>query len=400
MSYSYTLSMVIPASPVEIYEAWLDSVAHAEMTGGGEAVMSDEVGAEISALDGQITGRNLELVPTKRIVQSWRTAEFDDETEDSIVTILLQETEDGTVLTLEHSNVPDHYKSYEEGGWQSNYFEPMVAYFNEFEDDFDEPGQNSQPAATAESEPDDEAEGGDEPAVEHQRELEPEYERETEFRSENAAEYEPETEREPETEQASDAQHEPEAEHAHERQSERHPDVTAMPNAPPRAARGTSRARARTAPGRERGTGGLTARKATPRGAVNRGNVAAPETSVAERAEKPATNKKAAQPTADKNDAKQGTNKKATKSVTNKKATKPAAKKAAKSSAKKKQSAKKKTPAKKKTAKPAAKRKSANPGTKKKTAKKSAQRSAKRSAAKTATRSSAAGSRKSRRGKR
>jgi hypothetical protein len=63
MSYSYTLSMVIPASPVEIYEAWLDSVAHAEMTGGGEAVMSDEVGAEISALDGQITGRNLELVP-------------------------------------------------------------------------------------------------------------------------------------------------------------------------------------------------------------------------------------------------------------------------------------------------------------------------------------------------
>ena len=66
MPYTYTLSTVIPASPAEVYEAWLDSIAHAEMTGGGEAVMSDEVGAEISALGGHITGRNLELVAPER----------------------------------------------------------------------------------------------------------------------------------------------------------------------------------------------------------------------------------------------------------------------------------------------------------------------------------------------
>jgi hypothetical protein len=91
--------------------------------------MSEEVGAEVSAWDGYITGRNLELVPGERIMQSWRTSEFDDAHEDSIVTILLQETDDGTLLTLEHSNVPDAQRSYEEGGWQSNYFEPMIAYF-------------------------------------------------------------------------------------------------------------------------------------------------------------------------------------------------------------------------------------------------------------------------------
>ena len=81
MPYSYTLSTVIPASPAEIYRAWLDSVAHSEMT-GGEATMSDQVGADVSAWDGYITGRNLELVPGERIVQSWRTTEFDDEFED------------------------------------------------------------------------------------------------------------------------------------------------------------------------------------------------------------------------------------------------------------------------------------------------------------------------------
>ncbi len=130
MAYSYTLSAVIPARPAEVYQAWLDSILHAEMT-GGEANMSDEVGADVSAWDGYITGRNLELVPGERIVQSWRTTEFDDEFEDSIVTVLLQETEEGTLLTLEHSNVPDTHRSYEEGGWQSNYFEPMIAYFGE-----------------------------------------------------------------------------------------------------------------------------------------------------------------------------------------------------------------------------------------------------------------------------
>jgi uncharacterized protein YndB with AHSA1/START domain len=149
MPYSYTLSTVMPASPAEIYRAWLDSIAHSEMT-GGEATMSDEVGADMSAWDGYITGRNLELVPGERIVQSWRTTEFDEEFEDSIVTILLQETEDGTLLTLQHSNVPDEHKSYEEGGWQSNYFDPMIVYFSgPKEEDLVEPEPEAPPPVSA-----------------------------------------------------------------------------------------------------------------------------------------------------------------------------------------------------------------------------------------------------------
>jgi uncharacterized protein YndB with AHSA1/START domain len=128
MPYTFTLTATIPASPQEIYEAWLDSIGHSEMT-GGEARMSDEVGAAVSAWDGYISGRNLELIPAERIVQTWRTSEFTDEHEDSVISIVLEESGDGTLLTLEHSNVPDEHRSYEEGGWQSNYFEPMVAYF-------------------------------------------------------------------------------------------------------------------------------------------------------------------------------------------------------------------------------------------------------------------------------
>ncbi len=34
MPYAFTLTASIPPTPEEIYEAWLDSLAHSEMTGG------------------------------------------------------------------------------------------------------------------------------------------------------------------------------------------------------------------------------------------------------------------------------------------------------------------------------------------------------------------------------
>jgi uncharacterized protein YndB with AHSA1/START domain len=152
MPYTFTLTATIPASPVKIFEAWLDSIGHSEMT-GGEATMSNEVGAEVTAWDGYISGRNLELVPGERIVQSWRTTEFADEDQDSIITVVLQEVDEGTLLTLEHRNVPDAHRSYEEGGWQSNYFEPMVPYFGEIKGDIAEPAPYPTPATSAPKKP-------------------------------------------------------------------------------------------------------------------------------------------------------------------------------------------------------------------------------------------------------
>jgi uncharacterized protein YndB with AHSA1/START domain len=148
MPYTFTLTATIPASPEEIYQAWLDSIGHSEMT-GGEAEMSDLVGAEVSAWDGYISGRNLELVSGERIVQSWRTSEFGDEQEDSVITVVLQEIGGVTLLTLEHSNVPDEQRDYEEDGWQSNYFEPMVAYFSERKEGVAEPAPKEKPRRNA-----------------------------------------------------------------------------------------------------------------------------------------------------------------------------------------------------------------------------------------------------------
>jgi uncharacterized protein YndB with AHSA1/START domain len=128
MSYDFTLTTLIHATSQAIYEAWLDSRGHTEMT-GGEAEMSAEVGGVVSAWDGYISGRNLELVPHTRIVQSWRTTQFTEQDADSRIIVTLTRAPGGTNLTLEHRNVPDGQTSYEKGGWQSHYFEPMQRFF-------------------------------------------------------------------------------------------------------------------------------------------------------------------------------------------------------------------------------------------------------------------------------
>jgi uncharacterized protein YndB with AHSA1/START domain len=131
MPYTFTLVSTIPASPEAVYDAWLDSSAHSKMTGAkAKAKASRKVGGAFTAWDGYIRGKNIELVPGKRIVQSWRTTQFSDADPDSILTVALAPAKGGAKLTLEHSNAPSDYKGYEEGGWEDNYFAPMKEYFS------------------------------------------------------------------------------------------------------------------------------------------------------------------------------------------------------------------------------------------------------------------------------
>jgi activator of HSP90 ATPase len=128
MPYDFTLTAIIHATPQAVYETWLSSRGHSAMT-GSKARQSATPGARVMAWDGYIHGKNLELKPGKRIVQSWRTAKFTDTDPDSKITVVLSPVKAGTKLTLKHSRVPDGHTSYEQGGWLKSYFEPMQHYF-------------------------------------------------------------------------------------------------------------------------------------------------------------------------------------------------------------------------------------------------------------------------------
>lgn len=127
MVKAFTISEWFPRSPEEIYLAWLDSKGHSQMT-GSPARISSKVGEAFEAWDGYIFGENLELEPGKRILQKWRTTEFDPSEQDSLVEIVFEPSLSGTKVTIHHSNLPAHGAQYQQG-WIDYYFQPMKEYF-------------------------------------------------------------------------------------------------------------------------------------------------------------------------------------------------------------------------------------------------------------------------------
>ena len=124
----FTLSTILPVGAEKIYKAWLSSDGHSAMT-GSPAKVNARVGGKFTAWDGYISGKTLELEPTHRILQAWRTTEFPEDATDSMVEILLKETEGGTKITLKHSNMPEEQVDSYRQGWENFYFTPMKEYF-------------------------------------------------------------------------------------------------------------------------------------------------------------------------------------------------------------------------------------------------------------------------------
>jgi uncharacterized protein YndB with AHSA1/START domain len=68
---------MIPASPEQVYAVLADADALSGLSGlSGKAGRS--AGEEFSAFDGNVTGRQIELVPGTRIVQAWRFPRFQE----------------------------------------------------------------------------------------------------------------------------------------------------------------------------------------------------------------------------------------------------------------------------------------------------------------------------------
>jgi len=124
----FTLNTTIDATPTQIYQAWLSSEGHTNMT-GGKAKASDKVGGKFTSWDGYICGENIFLEKNHIIKQTWRSSQFEASKEDSILEIILKKQNGGTELTLIHSNIPENGEHYIKG-WDQHYFQPMKSYFS------------------------------------------------------------------------------------------------------------------------------------------------------------------------------------------------------------------------------------------------------------------------------
>ena len=111
------------AGPEEVYEALMDSKKHARFT-GAKATVSRKVGGKFSVWDGYAEGENLELVPGKKIVQSWRASDWPEGVL-SKVTYEFTKTKAGTRLTFTQTGIPDAFAKDIKQGWTDFYWAPM-----------------------------------------------------------------------------------------------------------------------------------------------------------------------------------------------------------------------------------------------------------------------------------
>jgi len=69
----------------------------------------------------------LEFVQDKKVVQEWY---FGDQPEKSIVTITISADRENSLVTVEHSNIPDEEFSGIAEGWKEYYFDAISNFFN------------------------------------------------------------------------------------------------------------------------------------------------------------------------------------------------------------------------------------------------------------------------------
>lgn len=128
---SFKQQVTINTTADELYDHIMDAKKHGQLT-GGKATISRKVGGEFSLFDDSAYGKNIELIPGKKIVQTWRMRQ-DDWPEDVMSEITFEFRplgKDKTKLHFTQRNIPANVADEFKQGWKDYYWEPLKAIFN------------------------------------------------------------------------------------------------------------------------------------------------------------------------------------------------------------------------------------------------------------------------------
>lgn len=112
---------LINSSSRNVWQALVDPEIIAKW-GGGPAKMDDKVGTEFTLWDGDIYGKNIQVIEGKELVQDWFGGKWD---KPSKVTFTLREKDGATEVDLLHEGIPDKEASDVDDGWKTYYLSPL-----------------------------------------------------------------------------------------------------------------------------------------------------------------------------------------------------------------------------------------------------------------------------------
>ena len=124
---------VIDAAPAQVYAVLTDGEKFAAAT-GQPARLTDQEGEEFTLFSGRVEGRQIELVPGKRVVQAWRFAGAHPEPWDagvySVVRFTLTREGQATRFVIDHDGIPPQAEQRIATGYPSFYQDPLADYLS------------------------------------------------------------------------------------------------------------------------------------------------------------------------------------------------------------------------------------------------------------------------------
>ncbi len=136
---SIHMEPVFKASPARVYDALtvtaqfdkVSKLSAAMQSGKAPAtkptMISRVAGGAFSLFGGYVTGRNIELVPDKRIVQAWRPMTWAPGIY-SIAKFELTTEGSGTKIIFDHTGFPQGTAEHLAEGWRENYWNPLARF--------------------------------------------------------------------------------------------------------------------------------------------------------------------------------------------------------------------------------------------------------------------------------
>lgn len=117
----------IPLSPHQVFEIWLDSTEHSRIT-GLPCDIERQPGGKFVVGEGMIEGVVVEVVPDRRIKQTWRISSYGWPLQHfSTLELELRPERGGTRVNLKQTGVPREALPFIETGWHQYYWSPMRA---------------------------------------------------------------------------------------------------------------------------------------------------------------------------------------------------------------------------------------------------------------------------------
>ncbi|MEI9911854.1 MAG: SRPBCC domain-containing protein [Bacteroidota bacterium] len=116
-------------SAATLYNTYIDKKQHSKAIGIAVTIHEKE-GSQFKTHDEYITGKTLQLIKNKLIVQSWRASDWDDADIDSTFILSFEQKEKDGILNMVHTNVPDGHYAAIKDGWNTYYWQPWKEYFS------------------------------------------------------------------------------------------------------------------------------------------------------------------------------------------------------------------------------------------------------------------------------